>query len=503
MALAVGDLNGDGRPDVVAANYGSQNVSVFLDSVSTQRGPAYTMVAGTSSGQLVDGYIAGATVFADANGDGVWEPGEAKTTSDANGNFTLQNASGPLVATGGVDISTNLPFTGTLTAPSGYQVITPLTTLVNAMLPQTPTATEEQNAEQQVLTAMGITLGAGESLSSLDPVAGAEAGDAGAKAALIAGATVEDSIDLLTTALSAAEGSSTASTHAAVVQALAGAIAANPGAPLDLTSQTTLGGITAQAAETVDPTDSTPLSAPFISNVAKVVSNSNANLTQAATAASDPETAVASSQDTALGAIASALSDPASVSSTPAAPTIALAQDTGASSSDGVTNDGALTISGVETGATVQYSIDGGTTWTSSFAAQEGVNSVEVRQTDLAGNISPSSTPLRFHARHNSAGDRDIDRERSAGTSPANRFWNYRCGRRFTDDLPLRRGDAARHDKPRRQRRLEHHSRSPAANHEYPDRRGNRPRRQHWRKHVGCRRRRSHLDCRRGLDADG
>ncbi|WP_231636672.1 Ig-like domain-containing protein [Burkholderia sp. MSHR3999] len=45
-------------------------------------------------------------------------------------------------------------------------------------------------------------------------------------------------------------------------------------------------------------------------------------------------------------------------------------------------------MSGVESGATVEYSIDGGHTWSTSFSAVEGLNDVQVRQTDIAGNTS-------------------------------------------------------------------------------------------------------------------
>lgn len=74
----------------------------------------------------------------------------------------------------------------------------------------------------------------------------------------------------------------------------------------------------------------------------------------------------------------------------PAAPTVALTTDSGAA--DTITNVGTLNITGTETGATIQYSTDGGTTWTSSFTATEGPNSVQVRQSDVAGNASTAST---------------------------------------------------------------------------------------------------------------
>ena len=71
-----------------------------------------------------------------------------------------------------------------------------------------------------------------------------------------------------------------------------------------------------------------------------------------------------------------------------AAPTVSLSNDSGVSNADSITNNGALTIGGTETGATIEYSIDGGTTWTSTFTPAEGSNTVSVRQTDVAGNTS-------------------------------------------------------------------------------------------------------------------
>ncbi|WP_230959709.1 beta strand repeat-containing protein, partial [Burkholderia stagnalis] len=78
-----------------------------------------------------------------------------------------------------------------------------------------------------------------------------------------------------------------------------------------------------------------------------------------------------------------------------AAPGVALTTDSGSSASDHVTNVGTLNLTGVETGATVEYSIDGGHTWSTSFSAVEGVNDVQVRQTDIAGNTS-SATSFSF-----------------------------------------------------------------------------------------------------------
>lgn len=76
----------------------------------------------------------------------------------------------------------------------------------------------------------------------------------------------------------------------------------------------------------------------------------------------------------------------------PQAPQLALLEDSGSSASDGITNNGALAISGVEADALVEYSADGGSTWADSFFAQEGLNSVQSQQADLAGNISAAGT---------------------------------------------------------------------------------------------------------------
>ncbi|MBU1237299.1 MAG: hypothetical protein KJ634_01340 [Gammaproteobacteria bacterium] len=79
----------------------------------------------------------------------------------------------------------------------------------------------------------------------------------------------------------------------------------------------------------------------------------------------------------------------------PVAPTVTLTSDTGASATDLITNNGALTLGGVEAGATVEYSTDG-TTWTTTFTAAAGENTVYVRQTDAAGNVGAASAAFTF-----------------------------------------------------------------------------------------------------------
>jgi len=75
--------------------------------------------------------------------------------------------------------------------------------------------------------------------------------------------------------------------------------------------------------------------------------------------------------------------------------TIALAHDTGSSATDLITQDGALSISGQTAGMQVEYSTDGGTHWSTQFTPVEGLNQLQVRQTDAAGHTS-TATSLDF-----------------------------------------------------------------------------------------------------------
>jgi hypothetical protein len=82
--------------------------------------------------------------------------------------------------------------------------------------------------------------------------------------------------------------------------------------------------------------------------------------------------------------------------SRPAVPTVRLVRDTGRSATDRITREGALRAAGVGADAVLEYSVDAGRTWATTFTAREGANVVHVRQTDVAGNVSAASRPYRF-----------------------------------------------------------------------------------------------------------
>ena len=112
-----------------------------------------------------------------------------------------------------------------------------------------------------------------------------------------------------------------------------------------------------------------------------------------AQALSDGSYTVTANVSNALGTAAPPASRSLTVDQTPPAPPgAALTTDSGSSNSDHITNNGALTLAGIENGATIEYSTNGGATWTTSFTPAEGLNTVLVRQTDAAGNVSGVST---------------------------------------------------------------------------------------------------------------
>ena len=118
-----------------------------------------TVAAGSSginiAGKVADGYIKGATVFADANGNGKFDSGEATTITDAKGNFTLSAAKGTLIASGGTDLSTNLAFKGVLKAVEGSTMINPLTTLQQGFVAKGYSVAD---AQATVFKALGIKI---------------------------------------------------------------------------------------------------------------------------------------------------------------------------------------------------------------------------------------------------------------------------------------------------------------------------------------------------------
>ena len=98
---------------------------------------ATNLQAGGIKGAVLDnGYISGATVFSDANNNGVMDFNEWRTTSDSSGNYFLPSdtAGSRIIASGGTSILSNQAYVGVLSSTVGSTVINPFTTILQGML---------------------------------------------------------------------------------------------------------------------------------------------------------------------------------------------------------------------------------------------------------------------------------------------------------------------------------------------------------------------------------
>jgi VCBS repeat-containing protein len=176
---------------LVSSSFLGTSYDVSLTSTDVDK------ITGWKTTKLVDGYISGATVFSDDNDNGHLDSGEASSTTDATGSFVPLNGIGPVVAFVGTDTSTGLPFKGQLSAPSGSNVISPLTTLLTDL-------GSGLLAQQKVLASLGLS--SSLDLTTFDPIAAAQVGNADGAATDVAVAKVYDTVSLIASALAGAGG---------------------------------------------------------------------------------------------------------------------------------------------------------------------------------------------------------------------------------------------------------------------------------------------------------
>lgn len=220
-AIVVGVGGGLGWGGLAAGLGGAVAAGAGADALPT---PA----AAASSGFVVDGYVAGATVFRDLNANGVLDPGEPNVLTDDRGEFIglVVDASNPgakIISTGGVDIASGKPFGGTLTAPADSTVITPITTMVQALIESSGTPLTSEEAATQVKAALGLP--ANSDILNEDPVQAAEEGDL---TALKASTQIANIINLAAAAGGEDSQASSASASASLAQALVSAQAGDP-----------------------------------------------------------------------------------------------------------------------------------------------------------------------------------------------------------------------------------------------------------------------------------
>ena len=150
---------------------GVAGVAVAVSSSSQSSSSSTPTTAPTTSGTVADGYIRGAKIYIDVNGNGIADAGEfTGVSTGADGTFTLPSDSpkGTIIAVGGTNIDTGLTQTTPLKAPVGSTVINPLTTLVQVLIETKNLSAVE--ASSLVARNLGVTLPSGASLLSYDPI---------------------------------------------------------------------------------------------------------------------------------------------------------------------------------------------------------------------------------------------------------------------------------------------------------------------------------------------
>ncbi len=145
---------GDGSFQVGGDSLTSVELIQFDDGTFYWDEGAASWLSAESGGNVADGYVAGATVFIDDNGNNQLDDYEPFAITDANGNFTLVSPyQGTIIAVGGTNIDTGLPNTLTLSAPDGATVVNPLTTIIAELV---EAGADLATAEAQVKAAFGI-----------------------------------------------------------------------------------------------------------------------------------------------------------------------------------------------------------------------------------------------------------------------------------------------------------------------------------------------------------
>ncbi|WP_445769447.1 beta strand repeat-containing protein [Rheinheimera sp.] len=170
-----------------AANYEVKASYQFIVSVTDSAGAidiqgvtlSVTNVAEAYSGTIVDGYVAGATVFQDLNNNNVLDSGEPNAVTNAVGQFSLagvvSSANAPIKMITGFDIGTNAPIVTTLGAPSGVvgaAIASPLSTITSLASANQPDVSLD-NVVARLGSYVGLSGSTLQTLSLLtdDPIA--------------------------------------------------------------------------------------------------------------------------------------------------------------------------------------------------------------------------------------------------------------------------------------------------------------------------------------------
>ncbi|MEG5187567.1 Calx-beta domain-containing protein, partial [Microcoleus sp. B4-C3] len=284
------------------------------DNAGATASDNFNLIRDSIGGLVIDGYISGATVFLDANKNGVLDANEPSTTTDSNGEFNLNipfeifdtnkngeidPSEGNLVAIGGIDTATGLPLETPVTAPPDSSVVTLLTSLVADL---TDKGIEPEEAQSLVKAA--LSLPAEVDLTSLDPIAATNNNVPGGVQVLAEMVKVQN---FITQTAALIDGASSAASHD-IVKAVVSSITAQieSGTVLNLSNAAALEPIIQQAAtkiQQIDPSFNSQQVSQITSQSATVMATANQRIDAAVsnpTGTSIPES-LARLQQVALG----------------------------------------------------------------------------------------------------------------------------------------------------------------------------------------------------------
>ncbi|WP_420382179.1 Ig-like domain-containing protein [Novosphingobium sp.] len=336
---AIADAEGDYEIDALVAAGVHKLTVIATDAAGNASQPSpVTLVtvdvpgAPSLIGVVSDDEIANANVFADANGNGVLDPGEATARTNSDGQFTFAGESGTLYASGGKDSASGLTLPGSLVAPAGSTAITPLTTLLAAYM---QVSGESVADAEQLYGPLREKLGVSfVGVTSLDPAATVRAmqgysadGPPNAISQEALSAQLTDTATLFADTIASAKGSAPAA-FGYTFNTLAKILAMQNTPYISLTDTSMLSSLFGQVAAaalpnvTIDPS--------VISTVIQVVAAGNAaiasetgNAPNSTVPADDPQTIVrvvdsieSVEQGAAATALATVVQDPALAAST-------------------------------------------------------------------------------------------------------------------------------------------------------------------------------------------
>jgi Ca2+-binding RTX toxin-like protein len=275
---------------------------------------AFFDIYNPGKGRVIDGYIAGATVFFDANKNGVKDANESSTitgpkgeyeldipwaTFDKNQNGEIDAEEGNIVAFGGTDTATGLPLETPVTAPADATVVTLLTSLVVDLIDK---GVAPETAQTLVKSSLGIP--ADVDITDFDPIAATNNNQPGGVQVLSSMVKVQN---FITQTSALINGASSAASHdivKAVVNSITNQI--QSGTVLNLSNAAALEPIIQEAAakiQQIDPSFNSQQFSQITSQAATVMATANQRIDAAVsnpTGTSIPES-LARLQQIALG----------------------------------------------------------------------------------------------------------------------------------------------------------------------------------------------------------